>query len=58
MANGTQIMLAVKVFDLKDGEFVLRTEPKLITADNHMAEIRSTLESGDEVSILLTPSIQ
>jgi len=56
--GGDQIMLAVKVFQNVDGEYSLRAEPKVITADNQVATIRSNSSTGNLLSVFLTPSIQ
>ena len=56
--DGIQIMLAVKVFENVDGEYSLRAEPKVITANTVEATIRSASNSGNLLSVFLTPSIQ
>ena len=57
-ADGVQIALSVKVFENIDGEYSLRAEPKVVTADKTEAAIRSNSNSGRLLSVYLTPSIQ
>jgi hypothetical protein len=56
--DGVQILLAVKIYEEIDGEYSLRAEPKVITADTEAATIRSNSSSGNLLSVFLTPSIQ
>jgi hypothetical protein len=56
--NRGEIMLAIKVYEKIDGEFSLRAEPKVTTADNREAVIRTDSASGHNLIAFLTPSIQ
>lgn len=56
--DGSQVMLAVKVFESVNGDYSLRAEPKVVTADTEEAAIRSNSPSGNLLSVYLTPSIQ
>jgi len=56
--DGVQIILAVKVYENIGGEYSLRAEPKVVTAENYAATIRSNSSTGNLLTIFLTPSIQ
>ncbi|NKB32544.1 MAG: helix-turn-helix domain-containing protein [Pseudomonadales bacterium] len=57
-ADGEQVLLAVKVFKIEEGEFSLRGQPKVMTLNSELATIRSNSNSGDQLSVYLTPTIQ
>lgn len=53
-----QILLALEVYRLVDGNFELRAQPRVITLDEELATVRSNSNSGNQLSIYLTPTIQ
>jgi len=52
--NG-KVFLSVRIYETVDGNSILLSEPKLITADHKEAEIRIEGESGSSIRILVTP---
>lgn len=56
-AERGEVMLAVKVFEKVDGEYLLRAEPKVSTLHNEEAVVRSDTSTGYKLSVILTPNI-
>lgn len=50
-----QVFLSVRIYEIVDGEALLLSEPKLITANNKEAEIRIEGETGNSFRVLITP---
>lgn len=49
------VFLSARIYEIVDGEALLLSEPKLITANNKEAEIRIEGESGNLFRVLITP---
>ncbi len=50
-----RVLLTTKVYEYQNGDYVLIGEPKLLIKNNNEAEIRMTMNSGDQVRFQVTP---
>ncbi len=57
-ADGKEILLSIKLFENRDGEYSLRAEPRIMTADKLEATLESSSDSGYSYNILMTPIIE
>ncbi len=57
-ADRSQVLLTVKVFESVDGDYSLRAQPRVMTADREESAIRSQSATGRRLSVFLTPTIQ
>jgi len=50
-----KVRLSARIFELQDGDYVLLSEPALVTADGEEAEIRLDSETGKSFRLVITP---
>jgi len=50
-----KVFLSVRIYEIVDGEVLLLSEQKLVTANNREADIRIEGESGNSFRVLITP---
>ena len=53
-----RITLAAKVYESKEGQYVLVAQPMVVTANHEQAEIRLSSEQGGSLSVAITPDVK